>query len=75
MCASQVSSWLPQALVGAALAEAEHVIEFTADGVGLDGAAMPFPPLHVHHIHLVRARRETLPMPTSLLCRMRIVDC
>jgi len=53
-----ISAWLPQQILDSLptnpLAQAEGVLEFTADGVDETGVSLTFPPLHVHHIHVVR---------------------
>lgn len=51
-----VSAYVTEEMVGIALSSVEHVIEFTGDGVDASGNALPFPPLHVHHIHILRGR-------------------
>lgn len=51
-----VSAWVTEEMAGTALGEADHVTEFTGDGVDADGLALPFPPLHVHHIHVARGQ-------------------
>ena len=49
-----VSAYIPQRIYDTQLASIDRVIEFTGDGVDEDGAVLPFPPLHVHHIHVSR---------------------